>query len=75
MMELARGLFLIVPIGILFSVGGLIALNSGTNQPGAGYTLRRLVVNLGTLVLHLALVVTLLMMAQQWVGLGLGLGR
>jgi hypothetical protein len=75
MMELARGLFLLVPIAILFSVGGLIALNSGTNQPNAGYVLRRLVVNLGTLVVYLALALGLLMMAQQSVGLGLGLGR
>jgi len=75
MLELARGLFLLLPIAILFSVGGLIALNSGTNQSGHGYAVRRYVGNLGSMILQLALIVILLMMVQQWVGLGLGLSR
>jgi hypothetical protein len=74
-LELVRGLFLLIPIGILFSIGGLIALNSGTNQPDAGYALRRYAGNLGSLLLHLCCVLALLLVVQQWVGLGLKLGR
>lgn len=75
LLELVRGLILLIPIGILFSIGGLIALNSGANQPNSGYALRRYAVNLGSLLLHLCCVLALLMAVQQWVGLGLKLNH
>lgn len=70
--ELIRGLFLIVPIAVLLSVGGLIALNSGVSQPGQGFALRRYAGNFGFLLFHLACVAAILMLVQRWVGLGLG---
>jgi hypothetical protein len=74
-LEMVRGLFLLIPIGILFSIGGLIALNSGADQPHSGCALRRYAGNLGSLLLHLGCVLALLLAVQQWVGLGLKLGR
>ncbi len=74
-MELIHGFALLIPIGVLLSIGGLIALNSGMNQPGSGFALRRYAGNLGFMVIHLACVLAILLFVQQWVGLGLGLGR
>lgn len=74
-LELVRGFFLLIPITVLFSVGGLIALNSGTGRPDSGYALRRYAGNLGALVVQLGCILAILLIVQQWVGLGLGLGR
>ena len=73
LLEISKGLFLLVPIGILLSVGGLLALNSGVSQPEAGSSVWRYMGNLGSLIMQLVCVLALLLVLQQSVGLGLGL--
>lgn len=73
LLEISKGLFLLVPIGILLSVGGLLALNSGVSRPEGGSSVWRYMGNLGSLIMQLACVLALLLILQQSVGLGLGL--
>jgi hypothetical protein len=58
----------IVPILLLLSVGGLIALRSGADRPASGRNLRQVARNLSQMILRVAGYVALLVALQYWIG-------
>jgi hypothetical protein len=58
----------LVPILLLLSVGGLIAVRSGADRPATGLNIRQIVRNLSQMILRVAGYVALLLALQYWIG-------
>jgi hypothetical protein len=58
-----------VPILLLLSVGGLIAVWSGLQRPLSGLGVRQLAVSLGQVLLRVLGYVAVLLALQHWIGM------
>jgi hypothetical protein len=58
----------IVPILLLLSVGGLIAVRSGGDRPATGRDFRQIARNFSQMILRVAGYVAVLLALQHWIG-------
>ena len=67
--SLLREAWEMVPALLLLLIGGLIAIRSGIERPGAGTYVRRVVGNLSQVLFRIVGYVVLLLTIHYWIGL------